>query len=396
MIGQTSALEQVSVADSVRELLAKPPEALRRTKPKRTEIGGHDEAALSWYFGQGLSIYEKSTFGPIVQKIQMDGFASTMCAKCEGTGILEKGGVRLEDRCRGCEGSGKQPRKTGEPQHWCSICEGLGKEPPYEVETKHGWCTSCRGTGAGSVERRAMRRSRCSWCRPEPAVVVEGGVTSRYELITARPPTHACPNCIGTGDEPLTAKRLQKDDEAGGVIGDDSALTSFAITSRRMDAIKQRSPALFAAGEAFYGDTGARWALTDFGRIFALYHLTNAGKRLARWDQKPTAKTPRPARRRAKAKRRPAATMSPHESPHLTAQEAIGVHAHIERRQPNRERRKLLESAQEQAVALYQRFCAAWLAVAVSKSDKDATKRLASELERLGHKRVADHVRSAR
>src|SRR5689334_13176672 len=55
----------------------------RRRPPAPRAISGPDEAALSWYFGQGLSIYEKSTFGTIVQKIAMDGYASTTCGKCD-------------------------------------------------------------------------------------------------------------------------------------------------------------------------------------------------------------------------------------------------------------------------------------------------------------------------
>jgi len=396
MIAEASTPELDSVVrhvkpevEAVRELVAKPIDALRRRRPKQAEISGHDEASLSRYFGQGLSVYEKSTFGPIVQKIQMDGFASTVCGKCDGEGILEQGGVRLEDKCRGCAGSGKQPRAPGKAQEWCSICEGLGREPPYEVETTHGWCPSCRGTGAGAVERRAMRRPRCSWCKPEPVSFTdENGVTTKIELVAARPPTHSCPNCLGAGDEPITAKRTQKDDEGGGVIGDDSGLTNFAITSRRMDVIKKRSAALFAAGEAFYGDTGARWALTENGRIFALYHLTNAGKRLARWDgQKKKQKgQPPPTKKQTRAERLAA------DSVHLTAQERIGVQAAIEKRQPNSDRRKLLAEAHDQAVDLYRRFCSAWLTVAISKAEREATKRLSAELVRLGHAGVAGHV----
>jgi hypothetical protein len=300
---------------------------------------------------------------------------------------VERGGVRLEDRCRGCEGSGREPRKTGKEQRWCSICEGLGREPPYEVETTHGWCPSCRGTGAGAVERRAMRRPRCCWCKPEAVTFTdEQGITIKRELVTARPPTHSCPNCLGAGDEPLTAKRMQKDDEGGGVIGDDSGLTNFAITSRRMDIVKKRSPALFAAGEAFYGDVGARWARTEFGRIFALCHLTSAGKRLARWDGRKKGK-PNPMRKLTRAER------LANDSVHLTAQERIGVQAAVERRQPNTERRQLLEQALAQAVDLYRRFVAAWLAVAVNKVEHETAKRLVANLERLGHPRLAGHLR---
>jgi hypothetical protein len=386
-------------------------------RPRRRDISGHDEASLSWYFGQGLSIYEKSTFGPIVQKIAMDGYSSAQSGKCAGAGIVEEGGKRLEDRCPTCEGSRLQPRKTGEAQAWCSTCDGSGVVPPYEVDAKWGWCTGCRGTGAGCVERRAQRRPRCYLCRPEPWVTFTDertGETSRAALVTAWMPRHCCPNCLGTGDEPITANPLQTADSGGGVLANDSALTNFAITSRRLDKVKQRSPALFAALAAFYGDTGARWALHQNGRLFSLYHLTSAGKRLAQLGDKEQAKKTKAEKGKGKAtpgKTWCAETMSwaaspakkakvtgkktkrPDDQPHLTPLEAIGVLAALEKIQPHPDRRKLLQAAHEQAGELYQRACDAWIAVTTSKAEQQMLKRLVAKLEERGHGHTAAVVR---
>lgn len=412
MIGQTSAaIEPDSMVSSVQNLIATPEElaaaekkieqrlASRRSRPRRREISGQDESSLSWLFGQGLSIYEKSTFGPIVQKIALDGYTSTVCDNCDGQGTVEKGGTRLEDRCPTCDGSRYQPRKTdpnAKPLEWCNTCGGMGRVPPYEVETTWGWCTSCRGTGAGCVEKQAKRRPRCRLCRPEPYAKDEA-TGERFALSYAWVPRHACWGCFGTGDEPLSAQPVQPADSGGsGVLANDAALTTFAITSRRADKVKARSPALHAALAAFYGDTGARWALTDFGRLFSLYHLTPAGQRLVIWETKERARERKEKRKaeKAKAKKNKAKpSRKVEETPHLLPQEAIWTQAVAQQNQPHAERRKLLMLAHEQASALYQRAADAWISVSTSKSEKALMKRLVAELEQRGHERTAAIVR---
>lgn len=386
-----------SAVEAARDLVAKPLED-SRARPRRREISGQDEAALSWFFGDGLSIYEKSTFGPIVEKIAMDGFSSTTCVKCDGAGILDDGGIRLEDKCPSCKASGLHPRKDGERQQWCLTCDGKGRVPPYEETVEHGgWCPLCRGTGSGSVERRARRRARCSWCRPDLHVKVTdertGGVVS-LPLALAVVPSSCCPNCLGTGDEPISAKPIQKDTEGGGVIGDDAALTRFAITSRRCDAVKAISPALHAALEAFYGDVGHRWAGSGFGRMFALCHLTPAGKTLARMG---IPKDEAPRKQKAKKGKKQKATKRIEEAlaaVQLNAQERIGVQAVLQQSQYKDDRKKLLDSARAQATELYLRAAQAWNSVATTRAAREAIKRLETNLVRLGHRDVAKFVRT--
>jgi hypothetical protein len=439
------ATAKAELVSEVRSFLTKEPEPLpegerpRQRRPRAPRpISGPDEAALSWFFGQGLSIYEKSTFGPIVQKIAMDGYASTVCGTCDGGGIIEEGGgVTLEDKCRGCGGSGREPHKAGREQRWCITCDGIGRETPYEVELpRGGWCPSCHGTGTGSVERAALRRPRCRWCKPEPfepetkltdeqvveircstAKVTEIADTydvSRQQIWNIRKgrqrskpymrapiqvawvPRHCCPNCLGTGDEPITVEPLGSTEEASGVIGSDTALTRFAITSRRVDAVKAISPALHAALEAFYGDMGSRWALTSFGRLFALSHLTPAGKQLARAGiptgaPKVKAKKKKKGSKPAKKKRADDAV----ESVQLNAQERIGVQANLQLSQYKDDRKKLLDAAREQAAALYARAARAWNSVTESKGEKTATARLVANLTRLGHGELAGKLQQS-
>lgn len=294
-----------------------------------------DEAALSWYFGIGLSIYERSTFGAILAKLERDGFGSEQCARCGGEGILETGGVNVSNKCKTCGGDGRVARR------WCSDCGGLGTVAPYEVPVAEGgWCTACRGTGHTSVHRIAKHRTPCAVCH---------GVLK-----------HKCSNCLGSGQEPITAQPIHKAQEAAGVQADDTALTRFAVTSRRVAQVRAQSPALAEALSVYYGDVGQRWALAGLGRVFSLYHLTGPGKKLAKWGEKAGK----------------AAELG------LTAQERIGTQAALEHEQPKQERRALLTAAGEQAAGLYARAARAWNRQADRKKDREEWQRLLVSLAR--------------
>lgn len=306
-----------------------------------------DEAALSWYFGQGLSIYERSTFGAILAKLIRDSCGSESCSRCAGTGILDSGGVNVENKCKTCGGDGRVARR------WCDECQGLGKVEPYEVQVASGgWCPTCRGTGSRPLGT-AQRRTPCRVCQaPNPRAL-----RTRLDSRAA-----ACANCVGTGVEPITARPLQAG-EATGVQADDSALTRFAITSRRVERLRaQKGGAILATAlSVYYGDIGQRWALAGKGRMFSLYHLTGPGRKLARWGEKAT-----------------------NADLDLTAQERIGTQAAIEAGQPILERRKLLVAAEEQAQALYARAARAWNQQGAGKRERAAWDRLLVSLGRLG------------
>lgn len=314
-----------------------------------------DEAALSWYFGQGLSIYEQSTFGAILRKLDRDGFGSEQCGRCEGAGILEAGGVNVANKCKTCGGDGRVARR------WCQDCGGLGTVEPYEVQVDvGGWCPKCAGTGSTPIST-AMRRTPCGVCgtfnRPD-----------RRPRVSTR--ASACSNCIGSGFEPITAQPIHEGQEAAGVQADDSALTRFAITSRRVAAVHAASPALAVALSVYYGDIGQRWAMTDRGRVFSLYHMTGPGKKLAKWGEKASN----------------SAELG------LTSQERIGTQAALDAEQPKQERRALLAAAGEQAAALYARAAKAWNRQASSKRDREDWMRLMASLGKHGHDDLAEAI----
>lgn len=276
--------------------------------PEAISLG--DESALSWYFGQGLSIYDKSTFGAVLQRITLDGFSSSPCETCNGEGILDDGGFAISTRCLRCHGTGKPAeRRAGESERACADCRGSGVVEPYEVKADHGgWCDSCRGSGCTAIARRATRRERCSVCSGSKLAPGSEATVARIERgVPVTVGQTQCPECQGEGAKLATAIPVTKADNGGGVLPDDSALTRFAITSRRLSSVKSRSPALYSALECYYGDVGSRWGREDFGRLFALYALTPSGKKLARWsepkaDGKPDAKASPTAKKPARAK----------------------------------------------------------------------------------------------
>lgn len=356
----------------VPDLPENPPRAQRLRLVEPETISSGDESALSWYFGQGLSIYDRSTFGAVLQRITLDGFSSGPCERCDGEGILNDGGFAVSTRCRHCDGKGT----VGDTAKQCADCRGSGVVLPYELRAKHGgWCDSCRGTGTTSMSRREQRRKRCVVCRgtridssQEGAhcLVLHGHVTG---AVLTRGPAQ-CRACLGTGYEPTTASPATKADSGSGVMVDDSALTRFAITSRRLVAVREQSPALYEAMECYYGDVGARWAREDFGRMFALYALTPSGKRLARWGEAKLKSEDRLA---------------------IAAQERVGVQAVLERTQPKRERTALLVAANQQAQELYQRAVVAWNRAQPGRSDP-ALKRLAQRFVNAGMVTAGTHL----
>jgi len=205
------------------------------------------------------------------------------------------------------------------------------------------------------MARRLMRAPKCSGCN---------GV--KWSAARAR-----CGICLGSGLEPVTASPVTAPDSSSGVMPDDTALTRFAITSRRLAAVYNRSPALFVALECYYGDVGARWGREDFGRLFALYALTPSGKKLSRWGE---------------AKKGQSALDIT-----LTAQERVGVQAVLEKTQPKRERTVLLLAANHQAQELYARAAGAWNTVQAGRGDA-ALKRLAVRFMAAGLTNAATHL----
>jgi hypothetical protein len=131
---------------------------------------------------------------------------------------------------------------------------------------------------------------------------------------------------------------------------DNKALEMYGAISRMLMLLERRSALCCAVLEALYGDLGARWAPTRVGRLAAVYHLTEAGRRLLEADD-----------RERVAKKQPPATLAPHLR---MANELEGPRdgKSVSRERADRRRVGLMR-CERQAMELRAQACASWNAV---------------------------------
>lgn len=160
----------------------------------------------------------------------------------------------------------------------------------------------------------------------------------------------ACETCYGMGFVPrriksgepenLTARPTCHMREPPGHVPRDEDLARFAKVGRRLDAVCAVSAEAGRVLSAYYGDKGTRWDVNGRGRIFALCPLTDSGAELLKRSQKRSLN---------------AIVLEPSET--------LGVEAELQRTQPNRKRRELLQAANLEALALYRQAVTVWIEV---------------------------------
>jgi hypothetical protein len=295
----------------------------------RPLISQADESALSWFFGPGLTVYERSTSGAILAKLVRESAYSEACKRCDGAGILGgEGGFFLSSSCEGCGGSGKAPNG----RTLCVECNGFGSagEPRRRAAQAGGWCPDCSGTGSTSIEHQKRRHTPChACCKP----------LDNTGRLQKRKVKAGCRNCYGSGMEPVNVKPMHKAQEVSGVQADHEALARFAVTSRRVARLRAQSPLLADALAAWYGDKGQLRGDGDESRADLLYPLTEDGR----------------------------AYLLALEDRHTGSLQA------------------LKELADDSAAELYLSAACAWNALVTSKRDAAALARLATSLDRLGY-----------
>lgn len=79
-----------------------------------------DQGELEWFLSFGITLFERSTTGAILDKIAMDAFTSRRCHVCDGGGIITKSfSFRANGRSPIAYNSGD----------WCFRCGGTGAIP---------------------------------------------------------------------------------------------------------------------------------------------------------------------------------------------------------------------------------------------------------------------------
>lgn len=183
--------------------------------------------------------------------------SSTVCPECDGIGCLESHRGRhpvewfVSTQCYHCRGSGSFPEKNlefrnpGQLQDLCEICGAEGPWSEDEPWRGQGFTVpiTARPTGGHAGGYR--------WSG--------GSATDSAEVVP-----------LATHDQEQSA-------------------VEFGKALRLVSAIKADDAALGAAVEAYCGPDGQKWAGHGYGRVFALWPLTRAGRALieqAKWEFK--------------------------------------------------------------------------------------------------------------
>ncbi len=161
-----------------------------------------------------------------------------------------------------------------------------------------------------------------------------------------------CKPCKGTGfisfhlkgKEDITAYPTAEVVESKGYEPSLQLLQDYGRISRRLDGVKAAlGKEYLAVLEDYHGDLGARWGRTRWGRLFAIYPRTKAGRALVIM-----------ATEEAKGENEVV----------LTPVERLGVQAELQRVKPSSERKRLLAACREQAEAMYDLAVQAYISTA--------------------------------
>lgn len=91
-----------------------------------------DAEELTWFLTEGLSVFERSTTGAILEKLEMDAYVSRSCRRCGGCGVLDEGWTQTHRRCLNSNDPDNKyeiPPIAHLTGAWCPKCNGTGAEP---------------------------------------------------------------------------------------------------------------------------------------------------------------------------------------------------------------------------------------------------------------------------
>jgi len=253
-----------------------------------TALDPREETDLVWFLGAGQCAFERSNFGAQLDRIANSAEVTVRCQRCDGDGCVDVGTVNAR---------------------WCPRCKGIGhhaRARENRVMPRHGHvrCSKCRGSGSAGGDP-------CLWCGGDGYVEIDPVFPTGFQFQALPQPR-------------------------------DAAITRYAGVSRTLARVHDASERAYAALVAYYGDQGARWALTARGRLFALYPLTQAGKKLLAGNRNAEG---------------------------LRAAEQLDVLMTLDGIQSKRERRALFLLADEQAREMLSRALATWRKATAKKAE---------------------------
>lgn len=216
-----------------------------------------------------------SNYGVMCERIAAEGGAAETCRVCEGTGIRllasDLGKYIAALRAASMEHKRSEvQRKFAD----CPACKGSGavecrtRKRRYDKMFTTVRCGRCRGTGSAYAEDYD---DTCPACREFRG---RGEMTTGYTVpITAR--------ATGSSKKGTAPPRVPEGDGEASYMPDlEGQIERYGRQSRRYERLRKTHPIAAAALAAFEGEEGSRWAMTKWGRIFALWPLTKPGRKL--------------------------------------------------------------------------------------------------------------------
>ncbi len=226
-----------------------------------------------------------SNFGEMCERASLVTHASIRCRACDGSGylVLEPDALTAWALRIAREQSSDRRdelRRRLSEQSTCRPCRGSGyvtpatadRAPPADSMFTTVRCGRCRGCGETTTPNDASAETEdvCLHCGGKsfliPVTVREKG-SSKH----GRPPKRD-----SSSDDDLAVEGV-----ATPAWVDEDALLEMARASRVLGHLRREHPAEAAAAEAFDGPEGDKWGSHCWGRMFALWPLTQAGRQLA-------------------------------------------------------------------------------------------------------------------
>lgn len=293
----------------------------------RTQLEPGEEAPLRWYWGEGATLSERSTMGPMVEN-----HAAYSIHAIEYENALRAGKVRLEHG------------KTFERLGWEPIEYGLpGREAIYD--------DIGRFTGEYEDTREAVLNRA-------------GAVIGYSEQAT-----------VEITAECVSSSGYEPDGEDIGKKADISQVLRAMMVLREHDGLTA-----FDVLRVLYGPEGEHWNMLKFsgerafkahGRIASLYPSTRAGKRLLRWDDELRLGSGRPVsdlRTQARMELLVKFSVEPVNDEWKVPTD--GAYANIKQSDARKTVRLMLDMARSEASIANWRACHAWRAAVRGSGEK--------------------------
>jgi hypothetical protein len=228
-------------------------------------------------------------------KLRKELQASARCDKCHGAAVVQrpiKGQVSI---CDDCDGDGCV---------WCGYLGEVALGPIDELFTTTR-CPRCAGTGARNPWRAAYLRRFPDAVDQlgERAVAVKNSDSG--PCLLCRGATYVIPCTVRAGGPSKQgavggksrsgAHAVPSGSSAGAVVSSDAWIQRYGDLGTQawaVERLRHDEPALADAADAYFGVDGDIYAPTAWGRGFALWWLTEHGRRLLAGDSEDEAPNP--------------------------------------------------------------------------------------------------------